>query len=73
MRAQDDIYTSTDKALSFCRIQGGRIQTQDDGNSYGFGEIGGTWCQGTSMHWIPAGEVEKPATPFQVGRAMPER
>lgn len=47
MRAQDDIYTSTDKALSFCRIQGGRIQTQDDGNSYGFG---GDWWNVVSGH-----------------------
>ena len=73
MRAQGDIYTSTDKVLGFCRIQVAGFKRKMTGMATGLGEIGGTWCQGMSVHWIPAGEGEKRATPLQVGRAMPER
>jgi hypothetical protein len=74
MRKSDVFHTAPNKIIDFSRIESAGFKRRMNAMAKGLGEIGGIWCLGMSVHWIPAGdESERRLVPLQWGQPMPER
>ncbi|KAL2042693.1 hypothetical protein N7G274_004452 [Stereocaulon virgatum] len=74
MRRSDVIHTAPKKIIDLSRIQSAGFKRRMNAMATGLGEIGGMWCLGMSVHWMPAGEMtERRLVPLEWGQPMPER
>ena len=74
MRRSDLFHTAPNMIIDFSRIECAGFKRRMNAMAKGLGEIGGIWCLGMSVHWMPAGdETERRPVPLQWGQPMPER